>query len=282
MIMESPFIRWLARVWHRKSANDCKKRNSPTKRQTMKLLPYLLLPGAFACCALFLAQPCDAYYHADGRDAPAGHLLPPADPNQGPLSPNCQEAELFPAFHGYRYYNASTGRWLSRDPIGEADCPNLYNFVLNAPVFSYDTLGLFGCQRDPCADPCGDAKKKGLDRGDAGGIVCCNGKPYSCVWDPGGPTGGKNKKAREIIAKCIKAHEDTHVPDTVCPPAPDFSRGGPGKGKDTKQSECDAYKAEAACLKASLGQCDGDPQCLAQVMADMRDVRDQITFYCTP
>jgi hypothetical protein len=27
---------------------------------------------------------------------------------------------------------------------------------------------------------------------------------------------------------------------------------------------------------------DGDPECITKVMADMRDVRDQITFYCTP
>ncbi len=180
------------------------------------------------------------------------------------------------------FYNPQTGRWLSRDPLGEADWPNVHAFVVNAPVLHYDTLGLFGCRRDPCADPCGDAKRKGLDGGDAGGIVCCNGKAYACVWDLGGPTGGKNKKARKIIEQCIKVHEKKHIPDTVCPPAPDFSRGGPGKGVDTKASECEAYEAEMACLKAAIHECDGDPQCISQVMADLRDVRDQIKYYCPP
>lgn len=43
---------------------------------------------------------------------------------------------------GYRYYDPVTGRWPSRDPIGERGGVNLYGFVLNEPVRSIDTLGL--------------------------------------------------------------------------------------------------------------------------------------------
>jgi RHS repeat-associated protein len=32
-------------------------------------------------------------------------------------------------YYGYRYYNPGTGRWLSRDPIGEKGGLNLYGFV---------------------------------------------------------------------------------------------------------------------------------------------------------
>jgi hypothetical protein len=43
---------------------------------------------------------------------------------------------------GRRYYNPSTGRWLSRDPIGEKGGPNLYGFVANDPISKSDALGL--------------------------------------------------------------------------------------------------------------------------------------------
>jgi RHS repeat-associated protein len=46
-------------------------------------------------------------------------------------------------YDGYRYYNASTGRWLSRDPIEEEiGGVNLYAFVGNSPVGRTDNLGL--------------------------------------------------------------------------------------------------------------------------------------------
>ena len=56
--------------------------------------------------------------------------------------PNSQ----FPGFHsaisGQRYYNPGTGRWLSKDPIGELGGVNLYGFVGNDAVNRWDYLGL--------------------------------------------------------------------------------------------------------------------------------------------
>ena len=40
------------------------------------------------------------------------------------------------------FYNPSTGRWLSRDPVAEKGGKNLYAFVANSPVSSVDPLGL--------------------------------------------------------------------------------------------------------------------------------------------
>lgn len=42
----------------------------------------------------------------------------------------------------YRAYNASLGRWLSRDPIGERGGLNLYLYVDNDPIDAIDPLGL--------------------------------------------------------------------------------------------------------------------------------------------
>jgi RHS repeat-associated protein len=45
-------------------------------------------------------------------------------------------------YYGYRYYSASTGRWLSRDPIEERGGQNLHNFLGNNPIAACDRLGL--------------------------------------------------------------------------------------------------------------------------------------------
>ena len=45
-------------------------------------------------------------------------------------------------YYGYRYYDPTTGSWLSRDPLGEAGGLNLYGFVGNDPVNKVDYLGL--------------------------------------------------------------------------------------------------------------------------------------------
>jgi len=42
----------------------------------------------------------------------------------------------------YRAYDPTMGRWLNRDPIGEAGGLNLYGYVLNNPVNLDDPLGL--------------------------------------------------------------------------------------------------------------------------------------------
>ena len=45
-------------------------------------------------------------------------------------------------YYGYRYYNPSTGRWPSRDPIQEQGGLNLYGFVGNSPIIHIDRMGM--------------------------------------------------------------------------------------------------------------------------------------------
>jgi RHS repeat-associated protein len=45
-------------------------------------------------------------------------------------------------YYGHRYYNPSTGRWLSRDPIGEWGGVSLYACVINNPISYVDTDGM--------------------------------------------------------------------------------------------------------------------------------------------
>lgn len=51
-------------------------------------------------------------------------------------------AETALYYYGYRYYDPVTGRWKSRDPIEERGGYNLYGFVDNDGVNSFDILGL--------------------------------------------------------------------------------------------------------------------------------------------
>jgi|GEM_PF-3093315 RHS repeat-associated protein len=48
-------------------------------------------------------------------------------------------------YYGFRYYDASTGRWPSRDPIAETGGLNLYIFVKNDGLNYVDVLGEQGC-----------------------------------------------------------------------------------------------------------------------------------------
>ncbi|MDZ4199032.1 MAG: RHS repeat-associated core domain-containing protein, partial [Kiritimatiellia bacterium] len=47
-------------------------------------------------------------------------------------------------YYGYRFYSPELGRWLNRDPIGEASDDNLYIFIANSVLNRRDYLGLFG------------------------------------------------------------------------------------------------------------------------------------------
>src|SRR5207249_4898494 len=72
-----------------------------------------------------------------------------------------QDDETDFLYYGYRYYNPSTGRWLSRDPIEEEGGFNLYGMIGNDPVNHFDLLGLdHNIVSNPTCD-CGSGPKLG-------------------------------------------------------------------------------------------------------------------------
>jgi RHS repeat-associated protein len=66
-----------------------------------------------------------------------------AERNVFRFSTKYTDRETNMVYYGYRYYQPQTGRWLSRDPMGERGGINLYQFVKNNPVKLSDPLGLF-------------------------------------------------------------------------------------------------------------------------------------------
>ncbi len=45
-------------------------------------------------------------------------------------------------YYNYRHYEPVSGRWLCSDPIGNTDGLNLYGYIDNQSIYSYDALGL--------------------------------------------------------------------------------------------------------------------------------------------
>jgi RHS repeat-associated protein len=66
-------------------------------------------------------------------------------------------------YYGFRYYNPSTGRWPSRDPLGERGGTNLYLFCENVPTSSIDRLGLDTIRINYGFDSTAQADKKTTD-----------------------------------------------------------------------------------------------------------------------
>ena len=64
-----------------------------------------------------------------------------AELNPFRFSTKYQDGESGLLYYGYRYYNPVTGRWLSRDPIGERGGLNLNAFVKNSAINYVDKLG---------------------------------------------------------------------------------------------------------------------------------------------
>jgi RHS repeat-associated protein len=79
--------------------------------------------------------------------------------------------------YGYRYYDPVTGRWPSRDPIGERGGVNLYGFVGNDGVNGRDILGLFG---SPATVPMSDGRWINIWTGQITGVAQTTKSTKTC------------------------------------------------------------------------------------------------------
>jgi RHS repeat-associated protein len=93
-----------------------------------------------------LVNAADGTVVANYEYGPFGEVIrstgPMAKANLFRFSTKYQDDESDLLYYGYRFYSASTGRWINRDPIGEKGGNNLlYGMVNNNPINSYDALG---------------------------------------------------------------------------------------------------------------------------------------------
>lgn len=70
----------------------------------------------------------------------------------------------------HSFYNATAGRWLSRDPVGEGDSANLYGFVRNSLPNKTDRLGL--CTTCLVASQDGQPAQNGTATGSQNAPLC--------------------------------------------------------------------------------------------------------------
>jgi RHS repeat-associated protein len=69
------------------------------------------------------------------------------------FSTKYQDDETGLLYYGYRYYQPNTGRWLSRDPIGENGGENQYEFAMNDSVSYIDPDGAKSKKLPPIYTP---------------------------------------------------------------------------------------------------------------------------------
>jgi RHS repeat-associated protein len=95
-----------------------------------------------------LAKGSDGSVSVRYEYGPFGEVIratgPMAKANPFRFSTKYQDDETDFLYYGYRYCNASTGRWLSRDPAEENGGENSSVFVSNEPLNETDLLGLCG------------------------------------------------------------------------------------------------------------------------------------------
>jgi len=93
-----------------------------------------------------LINAVDGTFSALYEYGPFGEVIcatgPMAKANPFRFSSKYQDDETDFLYYGYRHFSASTGRWLSRDPIEEEGGPSLNAFVQNSPPNAFDQLGL--------------------------------------------------------------------------------------------------------------------------------------------
>lgn len=81
-------------------------------------------------------------YSAFGETVRASGTSSFADKNPFRFSTKYTDSETQLLYYGYRYYNASLGRFVGRDTIQEKGGRNLYGFCGNNGVNAYDILGM--------------------------------------------------------------------------------------------------------------------------------------------
>ena len=178
------------------------------------------------------------YYHADGNGnitglidgnenvvarygySPFGKLLGQwgsmANANEMRFSSKEWDSNSGLYYYLYRFYDPNVQRWINRDPIAERGGINLYEFVLNNPVYVFDVYGL-AWSNDPGGCPTGThPDKNSSDCFDLG-----MGRACPCVPDnPPPPPPPQNNPPQNDPTACSSSPTLPPRPAPPSPPAP--------------------------------------------------------------
>jgi RHS repeat-associated protein len=191
------------------------------------------------------------------------------------FSTKYQDDELDLLYYGYRYYSASTGRWISRDPIEEKGGPNLFGIAGNSVVNGFDLLGQQDSSRlkprSLCCSPriqlsCDQICRMALRNASInpgmnyGGVICYNGNACPCV--SGDPENGWTLGECPQIDSLILSHENEHIKKVVCHKCGLYAASEADlPGVDFTEEECEQRKRSVEQFKAILpslsGRCKG-------------------------
>jgi RHS repeat-associated protein len=223
-------------------------------------------------------------------NAPKSPVPPPKPPSGGfflnSLSTNDLDDDSLPAKttgvtdYSYRWYDPVTGRWPSRDPIGERGGVNLYGFVGNDGVNQWDLLGL---DKRIITSDCKCPLKIELDFTLVGNVRSKNrytfaGMNMNIKFSPGGGGGAECKcltiRAFQVIKRMTTSSETAQTsnltrkkrtaengwrvdwPENIDPPvSPPFLDNLPGRpswkpGQDGQQHDPPITKREGEVFTA--------------------------------
>ena len=190
-------------------------------------------------------------------------------------------------YYGKRYYQPQTGRWLSRDPIGDVTVPNPllvrglrgrtgirpvlplfartrndYTGIGNDPVDLVDAFGLQvgAVKKTPCCQPiptktCDDicamaraAPPGAIGQGGNGKVICYGHQMCPCVLNSYLHTYGLTIGECPELEKIIKEHETGHMKDESCPRCGGLYEAEDKPGVDNAQK----LKTECANYRADI------------------------------
>lgn len=242
---------------------------------------------------------------------PFGRLLSAtgeaADDNPWRFSTKMYEDDWGLGYWGYRWYSPETGRWSSRDPIGERAFFTVhtqgeryeirrrlaalarkpaYLFVANQPVGKMDYLGLMGCCRRPpkdagkpkiktCEEICAEANEEPTMNAGGGGVICCGSTKCPCAFDQ--PDVGIKRGQCPAIDKIVVNHEEKHMPEVTCDPTKDLQR--PFVTGNEAAIECPHVIQSWKELKAAMKN-EQDATCKAAMEAIMTQLEVYINTKC--
>jgi RHS repeat-associated protein len=151
-------------------------------------------------------------------------------------------------YNYHRDYDATTGRYVSEDPLRYSVDPNFYLYAKNSPVSYFDNDGLKYCGTD----------KKPFDISNRNTVICENGRLKPVV----NKCKRLNPEDTCKVCDCAMAHERHHIKqaqgETPCKDRKDTFAP---KFNNASQREEEAYEIELKCYLRKMNSRDCYPGC---------------------